>query len=64
MFTWEIMSWMFKDPVVTMKEIMSWLFRGPINNGLVQFDHGQSNSKKWPKKIKLPQMNFFLKNNE
>ena len=63
MFTWEIMSSMFKDPVVMMKKIMSWLFKGPINSGLAQFDHTQSNSKKWPKKIKLPQINFFLKNN-
>ena len=44
----EIMSWMFKDPVVIMKEIMSWLFKDPINSGLAQFDHAQSNSKKWP----------------
>ena len=56
MFTWEIMSWLFKDPnyvlfkdpVVIMKEIMSWLFKDLINSGLAQFDHGQSNSKKWP----------------
>ena len=45
----EIMSWLFKDPVVIMKEIMSWLFKVPINSGLAQFDHAQSNSKKWPK---------------
>ena len=25
----------------------------------LNFDHAQSNSKKWPKKIKLPQMTFF-----
>ena len=37
MFTWEIMSWLFKDP---------------INSGLAQFDHAQSNSKKWPKGYK------------
>ena len=57
MFTWEIMSSMFKNPshvlikdlVVIMKEIMSWLFKNPINSGLDQFDHAQSNSKKWPK---------------
>ena len=38
MFTWEIMSWLFKDPnyvlfkdpVVIMKEIMSWLFKDPV----------------------------------
>ena len=57
------MSWMFKDPVEMIKKIMSWLFKGPINSGLAQFDHAQSNSKKWPKKIKLAEMSFFLKNN-
>ena len=49
MFTWEIMSWLFKDPVVIMKEIISWLFKDPINSGLAQLDHTQSKSKKWPK---------------
>ena len=45
-----------------MKEIMSWLFKNPINSGLAQFDHTQTvkNSQK-AKKIKLPQMNFFVK---
>ena len=28
---------------------MSLLFKDPINSGLAQFDHAQSNSKKWPK---------------
>ena len=42
------MSWLFKDPVVTMKEIVSWLFKDPIYSGLAQFDHARSNSKKWP----------------
>ena len=45
------MSWLFKDPVVIMKEIMSWLLKDPINSGLAQLDHAQSNSKKWLKKI-------------
>ena len=57
MFTWEIMSSLFKnpnhvlfkDPVVIMKEIMSWLFKDPINSGPAQFGHSQSNSKAWPK---------------
>ena len=57
MFTWEIMSSLFKnpnhvlfkDPVVIMKEIMSWLFKDPINSGLDHFGHAQWNSKKWPK---------------
>ena len=31
------MSWMFKDPVVVMKEIMSWLFKDSINSELAQF---------------------------
>ena len=43
------MSWLFKDPVVIMEEIMASLFKDPINSGLAQFDHVQSNSKKWPK---------------
>ena len=41
------MSWLFKDPVVIMKEIISWLFKDPINCGLTQFDHAQSNCPKW-----------------
>ena len=45
----EIMSWLFKDPVVIMKEIMPWLFKDPINSGLAQFDHAKSKSKNWPK---------------
>ena len=49
MFTWEIMSWLFKDLVVVMKEIMCWLFNDAINSGLAQFDQAQSNSKKWAK---------------
>ena len=61
MFTWEIMSWLFKDPVVIMKEIMSWLFKDPIiTSAWLNFGHAQSNSKKWPKKIKFPCMKFFL----
>ena len=55
------MSWLFKDPVVIMKEIMSWLFKDPINSGPGQFAHAQSvkNGLK-AKTIKLPQMNLFL----
>ena len=33
------MFWLFKDPVVIIKEIMSLLFKDPINSGLAQFDH-------------------------
>ena len=48
MFTWEIMSslfknpnmsGLFKDPVVIMKEVMSWLFKDPINSGLAHLGH-------------------------
>ena len=42
----EIMSWLSKDLIVT----VAWL----------NFEHAQSNSKKWPKMIKLPQMKLFL----
>ena len=57
MFTWEIVSSMFKNPshvlikdlVIIIKKVMSWLFKDPVNSGLVQFDHAQSDSKKWPK---------------
>ena len=40
------MSWLYKDPVVIMKEIMHWLFKDPIYSALAQIDHPQSNSKK------------------
>ena len=49
MFTLKIVSCVFKDPVVIMKDIISWLFKDPINSGLAQFDYAQSNCKKWPK---------------
>ena len=39
------MSWLFKDPIVIMKEIMSWLFKDPINSDLAQSDYAQSNRK-------------------
>ena len=41
---WEIMSLLFNDPTVT----------------VVIFDHAQSNNRKRPKKIKLPEINFIL----
>ena len=56
------MSWLFKYPVVIMKEIMLWLLKDPIGSGLAQFDHAPSNSKN-SLKAKLPQMIFFSKNN-
>ena len=45
-----------------MKEIMPWLFKDPINSGLAQFYHANQTVKIGlkVKKIKLPQMNFFL----
>ena len=60
------MSWLFKYPVVMLKEIMSWLFKDPINSVLAQFDHAQSNSKKLPKGLKdqiAPNYFFSNKNN-
>ena len=57
-----IMSWLFKDPVVIMKEIMSWLFKDPIVTvAWLNFDHVQSNSKKWPKKSNCTKWNFSQK---
>ena len=43
------MSWLFKDPVVIIKEIMSLLFKDPINSALAKFDHAQSHCKNWLK---------------
>ena len=61
MFTWEIMSWLFKVPVAIMKKIMFWLFKDwTVTVALLNFDHAQSNGKKWSKKIELPHFNFFL----
>ena len=55
-----MMSWLFKDTVVIMKEIMSWLFKDSIKSGLAQFDQAYNQTVKNDsnaKKIKLPQMN-------
>ena len=67
MSTWEIMSSLFKNPnyVLTVLGSSSNHERNhvvTVNSGLAQFDHAQSNYKKWlkAKKIKLPQMIFFL----
>ena len=47
MFTGEIMSSPFKDPVVIIKKIMSWLFKGPVETvARLNFDHALSNFKK------------------
>ena len=43
------MSWLFRGPVVIIKEIISWLLKDSINSDLAQFHYAQSNSKKWPK---------------
>ena len=56
------MSWLFKDPVVIMKQIMSWLFKDPINSAWLNLTMPNQTVKNGlkAKKIKLPQMNFFL----
>ena len=70
MFTWEIMSSLFKNPihVLIVKESSSnhernhaLTLQDPINSNLAQFDHAQSNSKKWPKgeKDQIPPNDFF-----
>ena len=56
------MPWMFKNPVVIIKEIIFWLFKDPINSGWINLTRPNQtvkNSLK-TKKIKLPKMNFFL----
>ena len=46
----ETMSWLFKDPVVIMKETMSWLFKDLIvTKAWLNFDHAKSSSKEYPK---------------
>ena len=60
-----IISRLFKDPVVIMKEIMSRLFKDQINSGMAQFYHVQSNSKKWPKgQSRLMRMCHFRAQND
>ena len=58
MFTWEIMSSLFKNPNHV-------LFKDPINSGVAQFDMPNQTVKNGlkAKKIKLPQMNFFFSKN-
>ena len=55
------MFWLL-HPVVIMKEIISWLFKDPIlvTVDWTNLDNTQQNIKKWPKKIRLPQIRFFL----
>ena len=41
------MPWLFKDPVVIMKEIMPWLFKDPmVTVAWLNFNYIQTNSKK------------------
>ena len=71
MFTWEIISSLFKNPnhvllkdsVVIMKEILSWLFKDPINSKLAQIDHGQSTVKNGPKAKRMTLPQFFILQN-
>ena len=59
------MPWLFKDPVVIMKEIKPWLFKDPINSGLARFDHGQWNWKNGLKDIApIFHSKRFLKNSQ
>ena len=56
-----IMPWLFKDPAVIMKK-KQVLTKDPIVTvAWLNSNYAQSNFKKWPKKIQLPQMDFFLK---
>ena len=56
------MSWLFKDPSSNHERNHVWLFKDPIVKvTYLNFNHAQSNSRKRPTKIKLPQMNFVLK---
>ena len=42
------MSWLFKDPAVIVKVIISSLLKDPILTVTwLNFNHAQSNSKKW-----------------
>ena len=73
MFTWEIMPSLFKnpnhvlfkDPVVILKEIMSWQLRIQLTVAWLNLAMPNQTAKNGlkAKKIKLPQMNFFSKNN-
>ena len=47
------------DPVAIVKEIMPWLFKDPIKSKKPMPNETVKNGLK-AKKIKLPQMNFFL----
>ena len=65
MFTWEIMSWLFKDPVVIMKEIMSWLFKDLIVTGAwLNLNHPNQTVKNDIKRSNCPKAPFILQNVE
>ena len=54
------MFWLYKDPVVIMKEIISWLFKDPIVTvAYLNFNHAQSNSRKRRKKDQITPNEFF-----
>ena len=57
------MSWLFKDPVVIVKEIMSWLFKDPINSGLAPLTMPNQTVKNGLNAKKIFELNFFPKNN-
>ena len=52
------MSWLFRDPVVIMKEIMPWLFKDPISSGLPiqSYDDVSFSGPKYPI---YPRQSFF-----
>ena len=57
-----IMSCLFKDPVVIIKELYPDCLRIQLTVVWLNFDHPNQTVKNGlkAKKIKLPQMNFFL----
>ena len=55
-FTWEIESWLFKD----LNHVLRFKY-AIVTVVWLNFDHTQSNIKKWHEKVKLLQMIFFLK---
>ena len=57
------MSWLFKDPVVIMKEIMPWLLKIQLTVTWLNLTMPNQTIKNSliAKKIELPRMNFVLK---
>ena len=59
------MSWLFKDPVVIMKEIMSWLFKDLIVTGAwLNLSHPNQTVKSGIKRSNCPKAPFILQNFE